>query len=97
MRRRHDWLFSAERVLAKPMSGLSDSYSGHLQFVEIPDNDVCHHRTTLEVNTSDMDWLNSEVHEWLATKTTGVALIGSGGSDGTEARGFQLQRTVLTW
>ena len=49
--------------------------------MEIPDNDVCQYRTTLEVSTSDMDWLNSEVYEWLATKTTGVALIGSGGSD----------------
>ena len=49
--------------------------------MEIPDNDVCQYRTTLKVSTSDMDSLNSEVYEWLATKTTGVALICSGDSD----------------
>ena len=37
-------------------------------------DDVYWCRVTLEVSTTDIDWLSSEFHDLLATKTTGVAL-----------------------
>ena len=107
----HDWSFSAKRVLAKAderFTGLVQWISG--QFGEISEEEVYQYRVASRITQSDMDWLNSELYELLAAKSTGVALAAIKSLEDTEingivgwqrlereARGFQRQRaSVLT-
>ena len=107
----HDWSFSAKRVLAKAderFTGLVQWISG--QFDEITEEKIYQYRVTNGISQYDMDWLNSELYELLATKTTGVALAAIKSLEDTvingfigwqrlecEARGFKRQRaSVLT-
>ena len=51
-------------------------------------DDVYWCRVTLEVSTTDIDWLSSEFHDLLATKTTGVALAAVRSLEDTEINGI---------
>ena len=57
------------------------------QFVTTQD-DVYWCRVTMEVSTTDIDWLSSEFHDMLATKTTGVALAAVRSLEDTEINGI---------
>ena len=76
------------RVLAKAeqCAGLVQRISG--QFDVTTQDDVYWCRVTMEVSTTDIDWLSSEFHDLLATKTTGVALAAVRSLEDTEINGI---------
>ena len=70
----HDWSFSARRVLTRAderFAGLLQCISGQID--EIKESDVLEYRRTEDISSFDMDWLNSELYELLASKTSCTA------------------------
>ena len=71
----HDWSFCPRRVLARA----DERFAGQLQWIsgqigEVNEKDVLEYRRTTDLSTTDMDWLNSELYEMLAIKSSDTAL-----------------------
>ena len=70
-----DWSFRARRVLTtadERFGGLLQWISGQMD--EVKECDVLEYRRTTDLSTTDMDWLNLELHALLTTKTSDRAL-----------------------
>ena len=72
----HDWSFSVRRKLTRAderFPGLLLQWiSGQIDEVNV--NDVLEYRRTTDLSSTDMDWLNSELHALLAIKTYDTAM-----------------------
>ena len=85
----HDCSFSARRVLTRA----DERFAGLLQWIsgtiyEIKESDVVEYRRTTDLSTLDLDWLNTELYELLALKTTDSALASIVSLEEADAKGI---------
>ena len=55
---------------------------------EVNENDVVEHRRTTGLSSTEMDWLNSELYELLAIKTSDTAMASIKPLEGFEVKGI---------
>ena len=85
----HDWSFCARRVV----TGANEMFAGLLQWIsgpinEVNENDVLEYQRTTDLSTIEMDWLNAELCELLAIKTSDTALTSIKSLEEVEAKGI---------
>ena len=84
-----DWSFSAKRVFTRA----DERFAGPLQWVpghidEVKENDVLEYRRTTDLNSIDMDWLNSELYTLLTIKTSDTAMASIKSLEEVEVKGI---------
>ena len=87
----HPWSFSARRVLTRAdvrFAGLVQWISGTID--EIKESDVLEYRTTTDLSTVDLDWLNSQLYSLVALKTTDAALASIVSQEEAETKGIMV-------
>ena len=85
----HDWSFSARRVLTRAderLAGLLQWISGEID--DVTENDVLEYGRTMELSSTDMDWLNAELYALLAIKTSDTAMASIKSHEEVEVRGI---------
>ena len=85
----HDWSFHARRVV----TGVTERFAGLLQWIsgqvnEINENDVLEYQRTTDLSTIVMDWLNADLCELLAIKTSDTALASIESLEEVEVKGI---------
>ena len=85
----HDWSFSARRVLTRA----DESFAGLLQWIsgqidEIKESDELQYRSTTDLSTTYMHWLNAELYALLAIKTSDTAMASIKSHEEVEVKGI---------
>ena len=81
----HDWSFSARRADER-FARLLQWISGQID--EVSGNDLLEYRRTTDLSSTDMDWLNSELHAPLAIKPSDTAMASIKSLEEVEVKGI---------